>query len=130
MVYTCIRQEQIFYMEPGSLTSFAAEWIEAWNSHDIDRIMSHYSDGIIFYSPVIIRLGVNAEGVLTDKNGLKAYFQLGLNAYPDLHFEHLNTLAGLASVVLLYKSINGSHAAEYMELNDEGRVTKVVAHYA
>jgi len=23
---------------------FAAEWIEAWNSHDLDKIFSHYVD--------------------------------------------------------------------------------------
>jgi ketosteroid isomerase-like protein len=24
--------------------AFASEWIEAWNSHDLDRILAHYSD--------------------------------------------------------------------------------------
>ena len=29
---------------------FASEWEEAWNSHDIDRIMGHYRDDIVFRS--------------------------------------------------------------------------------
>jgi hypothetical protein len=31
--------------------AFAAEWIAAWNSHDLDRILSHYAGDIVFLSP-------------------------------------------------------------------------------
>ena len=24
---------------------FAKDWIEAWNSHDLERVMSHYDEG-------------------------------------------------------------------------------------
>lgn len=27
------------------------EWIEAWNSHDLDRILSHYSEDFVMSSP-------------------------------------------------------------------------------
>ena len=38
--------------------AFADEWIEAWNSHDLDRILSHYSDDAELLSPVAAaRLG-------------------------------------------------------------------------
>ena len=36
--------------------SFAAEWIEAWNSHDLDRILSHYTDDFVMSSPRIVVL--------------------------------------------------------------------------
>ncbi len=26
--------------------TFAKEWLESWNSHDLDRILSHYSDDL------------------------------------------------------------------------------------
>ena len=32
--------------------AFASEWVAAWNSHDLDRIHSHYSAAIVFLSPV------------------------------------------------------------------------------
>ena len=32
---------------------FAAEWIAAWNSHDLETILSHYADDIVFRSPRI-----------------------------------------------------------------------------
>jgi hypothetical protein len=37
---------------------FAHEWIEAWNSHDLERILAHYSDDFVMSSP---RIAVIAE---------------------------------------------------------------------
>ncbi|HEX5049396.1 MAG TPA: nuclear transport factor 2 family protein, partial [Gammaproteobacteria bacterium] len=34
--------------------TFAHEWIDAWNSHDLDRILSHYADDFVMSSPRIV----------------------------------------------------------------------------
>lgn len=31
---------------------FARDWIESWNSHDMDRILSHYTDDFEMSSPL------------------------------------------------------------------------------
>jgi ketosteroid isomerase-like protein len=31
---------------------FAAKWLDAWNGHDIEAILSHYADDIVFLSPL------------------------------------------------------------------------------
>lgn len=53
----------------------------------------------------------------------------GLEAYPNLHFELYQVLLGVKSVTLYYKTANDMVAAEVMELNSEGRIVKVIAHY-
>ena len=35
---------------------FAADWIDSWNSHDLSRILSHYSEDIEMSSPVIVEV--------------------------------------------------------------------------
>ncbi len=45
--------------------SFATQWIDAWNRHDLTAIMELYSNDIRFYSPYIIKLGMNEQGVIT-----------------------------------------------------------------
>jgi ketosteroid isomerase-like protein len=35
------------------LNKFALEWIESWNSHDLDRILSHYADDVEVTTPMI-----------------------------------------------------------------------------
>ena len=31
---------------------FAGHWVEAWNSHDLEEIMSHYASDVVLVSPV------------------------------------------------------------------------------
>jgi len=111
-------------------TDFANEWINAWNSHDLEAIMEHYCEEIDFTSPIIQQMGIHEAGKISHKNDLRKYFSKGLEKYPDLHFELYHELAGLSSVVLFYRSINDLLSAEYMELNAEGKIAKVSAHYA
>ena len=110
-------------------TEFAQEWLMAWNSHDLNKIMEHYSEKIDFVSPIIQQMGINAEGKIYNKSDLKDYFSKALQKYPDLHFELYHELKGSHSIVLFYRSVNNSFSAEYMELNNEGKVSKVRAHY-
>ncbi|MDP3877197.1 MAG: nuclear transport factor 2 family protein [Methylobacter sp.] len=39
---------------------FANDWIDSWNSHDLQRILSHYADDFEMSSPVIIQLANDA----------------------------------------------------------------------
>jgi hypothetical protein len=49
--------------------------------------------------------------------------------YPNLHFELLEGMFGLSSIVVCYKNQKGTKTAEFMEFGKEGRVTRVVASY-
>lgn len=108
---------------------FAAEWIDAWNRHDLDRILSHYEDAIEFYSPFIVLLGFNDTGHIRGKEALSAYFRKGLDAYPDLTFALHQVLTGAGSVVIYYTSVNGRKAAEVFELSVAGKAQRVMCHY-
>ena len=39
---------------------WAKEWIEAWNAHDADRVLSHYADDFEMSSPYIVTLANEA----------------------------------------------------------------------
>ena len=110
--------------------TFANHWVDAWNAHDLDLIMSHYDDAVELTSPVASQLLGAAHGKVAGKASLRAYFQQGLAAYPDLHFELENVLWGMNSVVLYYKNQKRTRTAEFMELSASGKVSRVVAHYS
>ena len=45
--------------DPNWARRFAEEWIAAWNAHDLERILPHYSDDFEMHSPLIVeRMGV------------------------------------------------------------------------
>ncbi|MDL5511232.1 nuclear transport factor 2 family protein [Arenibacter sp. M-2] len=110
-------------------SKFTAEWLNAWNSHNLDAIMEHYSQDIDFSSPIIKQMGIKVEGNISSRNELKEYFSKALQKYPSLNFEFYHELQGVHSVVLFYKSVNDSLSAEYMEFDKEERICKVRAHY-
>ncbi len=110
--------------------NLANHWVEAWNAHDLDAIMSHYEDTIELTSPAAAQLLGTPDGKVIGKQNLRAYFQRGLEAYPELHFHLEDVLSGLNSVVLYYTNQKGTHTAEFMELSAAGKVVRVVANYS
>jgi hypothetical protein len=110
--------------------NLANHWVAAWNAHDLDAIMAHYEDAIELTSPVAAQLLGKPDGKVVGKVNLRAYFQRGLNAYPELNFHLEDVLAGLKSVVLYYTNQKGTRTAEFMEVSALGQVTRVVANYS
>lgn len=109
--------------------SLANHWVAAWNAHDLDSIMTHYDDAIELISPVAARLLGMPDGKVAGKPNLRAYFQRGLEAYPELHFHIEDVLWGIDSIVLYYTNQKGTRTAEFMKLSASGKVVRVVANY-
>ncbi|HEU4789826.1 MAG TPA: nuclear transport factor 2 family protein [Flavobacterium sp.] len=108
---------------------FAKEWIESWNSHDLENIMQHYSEDIEITTPMI-KLAAGIEiGSLFGKESVREYWNKALTKFPDLHFELIEVTSGVNSVALYYKSIMNKMAIEVMFFNNEGLVNKMIAHY-
>ncbi len=109
---------------------FPKEWIDSWNSHDIDKIMIHYDDSIDFKSTFIVELNNDPSGRISNKKDLKDYFSQALNKFPDLHFQLLNTFISINSLIIHYKSVNNMIAPEYFKFDDHGKIIRVKAHYS
>lgn len=107
---------------------FADEWIAAWNSHDLSRILAHYRDDFVMSSPRIATIAGVASGVLEGKAAVGAYWAKALAMMPDLHFTLLASFAGADSIALHYQSARGA-AVEVMFLDDAGQVVRAAAHY-
>jgi predicted ester cyclase len=108
----------------------ANDWAAAWNDHDLDRIMAHYEDSVELTSPAAAQLLGVPDGTIAGKANLRAYFQRGLEAYPELHFRLEDVLWGVNSLLLYYVNQKGTHTGEFMELSATGKVARVVANYS
>jgi ketosteroid isomerase-like protein len=108
---------------------FAREWIDAWNNHDIERVLSHYADDFEMNSPYIVQVAGEPSGRLKGKEAVAAYWSTALSLFPDLHFELITTLVGVNSITLYYRGGRGRLAAEVFHFGPEGRVVEAFAHY-
>ena len=107
----------------------AQHWIQAWNSHDLDAIMSHYSEDVVLVSPVAAKLLGDPAGTVKGKAALRSYFQKGLEFYPKLKFDLVDVMWGLSSLVLYYTNQNSTKSGELMEVGEDRKITRVVANY-
>ncbi len=108
---------------------FAEEWITAWNSHDLDKILDHYGDDCEITSPMIRTvLGVES-GTLRGKRSIGKYWQAALQKVPDLKFELIDAAKSTGSIALFYRSVMNKRAMEVMFFDEAGKVVRAVAHY-
>lgn len=119
----------LFPLQPSFARALAEDWIGAWNSHDLDRILAHYDDEVLLTSPVALKL-LGGDGVIRDKAALRNYFSRGLQAYPDLRFDLIDVLWGTETVVLYYvNNVRGTKTAEVLLINSAGNISRVWANY-
>jgi hypothetical protein len=63
----------IFHVAGGIVTrdeahTFAAHWITAWNTHDLDGILAHYDDSVELTSPLAAKLLSIPDGKVSGKS--------------------------------------------------------------
>jgi hypothetical protein len=107
----------------------AQEWIEAFNNHDLERILSYYADSVELKSLLVTKLLNDPAGTVRGKLALRAYFAEGLAAAPDLRFELLDVFAGVSSVAVHFRSSVRGLQLEVMELDSDGRIARVLVHH-
>jgi hypothetical protein len=117
-------------MTEADAQRFAVEWIEAWNTRDLDQILGHYAEDVEVTSPFVETVLGPGRKTVIGKPALRAYWGPILARYPDLHFVLHRAYAGVDSLVLHYESIQGLMSAECMELDANRRIRRVQAHYA
>ncbi len=109
---------------------FAKEWIDAWNNHDLNRILSHYSDDFEMASPRIVQVMNEPTGKLKGKNDVCKYWEKSLIQSPNLRFELIEVLIGADSIVIYYHNVTrNKKAAEVFIIGPDSQVFKSMAHY-
>ena len=110
--------------------AFAAAWLDAWNTHDVEAVLDHFADDVVFTSPLAARLMPATDGVLRGKDALRAYWTEGLRRVPDLRFSVERVHAGVDVLVIGYRNQSGGLVDEVLRFADglvvEGHGTYLV----
>ncbi len=110
--------------------AFARAWIEAWNQHDLEAILSHYAEDIVFTSPAAARITGDASGRVAGKAALAAYWGEALRRVPDLRFTLHSVLAGVDSVAIRYHSSRtDAEVVEVVRFGADGLAVEACAYY-
>lgn len=98
--------------------TFADQWIKAWNARDIETVLAHYADDVVFSSPTALRVVPESGGTVGGKEALRSYWTLALEGNPDLKFELLEVYAGIDTVALHYRNQRGGLIIEVLTFLD------------
>lgn len=102
------------------MNAFAHRWIDDWNSHDIDRVLSHYADTAEFRSPFAEQR--TGDGVVRGKGGLRAYWEPALELRPALRFSLIRCFVGYRTVAIQYSDELGRQIVETLAFDEDGTV--------
>ena len=100
--------------EPGV---FAEDWLTAWNRHDVDAVLAHFHDDVVFSSPVAGWVMLDSKGVVRGKAALREYWNAALKTMPDLHFDIVGIYQGESVLVVNYRNQSGALVNEVLEFD-------------
>ncbi|MFC3069729.1 nuclear transport factor 2 family protein [Phenylobacterium soli] len=109
--------------------AFAKAWVAAWNAHDLEAILSHYAEDVVFVSPYSSRFTGDPSGRVIGKAALRDYWGKALPA-SELRFELRGVYDGPDGVAIRYHSSRtDAEAVEVMRFGDDGLVRDSAAFY-
>lgn len=121
-------------INPDDAQAFAREWVKAWNDHDLQAILVHYADEIVFHSPRIRTVTGQDVDALTGKAALGDYWGKALSLARDLFFEVDQVLTGSDALTIVYTNHRQQTVAETFVFGADGgnagKVVRSIAAYA
>lgn len=99
------------------MTDFLHEWIEAWNSHNTDKLLELYGDS--FGNEVI-----SENKAVFEPDSLRQMGHRFFNAFPDLKFDVIETV-GQNEKLAIFWTARGTHSGKYINIPPTGKKLEV-----
>lgn len=84
--------------------AFSNQWVQAWNAHDVDSVLQHFHEDVVFTSPVAARFFPETGGIVRGKPALRRYWTHAVQRIPGLHFRVEGVYQGIDTLVLTYRN--------------------------
>lgn len=82
--------------------TIAFKWFEAFNSHDIEKLLSLYDDYAAHFSPKLKIKKPETNGFIKGKNELRIWWQDAFNSLPTLQYKVTTLTANTDRVFMEY----------------------------
>jgi ketosteroid isomerase-like protein len=112
--------------------SIAHAWFEAFNAHNLDKLLSLYDDEATHFSPKLKIKHPETNGLVTGKNALRTWWQESFEQLPTLNYKVTSLTANDDRVFMEYvrkvEKENDMFVAEVLEIKEGNIVLSRVYH--
>jgi limonene-1,2-epoxide hydrolase len=112
--------------------SIAHAWFEAFNAHNLDKLLSLYDDEASHFSPKLKIKHPETNGLVTGKNALRTWWQESFEQLPTLNYKVTSLTANDDRVFMEYvrkvENENDMLVAEVLEIKEGNIVLSRVYH--
>jgi limonene-1,2-epoxide hydrolase len=107
-------------------TVIAQKWFEAFNEHNLEKLLKLYDEDAKHYSPKLKIRQPETNGYVQGKVQLRAWWKDAFNRLPTLHYEVKTLTADTNRVFMEYvRKVAGEEnmlVAEVLEINETGLI--------
>ena len=105
--------------------SIAMLWFEAFNAHNLEKLLSLYDDDAEHFSPKLKIIRPDTEGLISGKDALRNWWHDAFNRLPSLNYKVTSLTSNLDRVFMEYvRTVENEETmfvAEVLEIK-EGRI--------
>jgi hypothetical protein len=97
-------------MTSDGARTFANEWANHWNRRDVDAVLVHFAEAVVFSSPIAAKL--TGRSTVTGTHALRAYWELALAGIQSLRFVVDRAIwdDATSELAIVYdREVNGGH---------------------
>lgn len=98
-------QPQPVYCADMTTARLVQDWLEGWNTRNIDLLMAHYADDAVFVSPSVLVRQRGSSGKVEGKPAIRELYQRALDSFPDLRFELEDVIERPYGVIVIYRKL-------------------------
>jgi limonene-1,2-epoxide hydrolase len=119
-------------MTPEKNLSIAHLWFEAFNAHNLEKLLSLYDDEAQHYSPKLKIRQPETKGLVTGKDALRSWWKDSFDRLPTLHYKVTSLTSNSDRVFMEYiRTVVNEEAllvAEILEVRDGKIIASRVYH--
>lgn len=119
-------------MSPDLNKQIATQWFEAFNAHDLEKLLSLYHNEAKHYSPKLKLRRPETNGLVQGKAALREWWKDSFERLPSLRYEVKNLTADNEQVFMEYiRHVNGEEdlsVGEVLQIQDGHIVFSRVYH--
>lgn len=98
---------------------FSKQSVDAWNSNDLEAVLEHFHDEVVFTAPMAAQLQPEAAGVVRGKPALRRYWTQALQQIPDLRFVINSIYHGIDTIVIAYRNKDNKLVSEVLRFSGD-----------